>query len=64
MWSGIEMDVGIYNIMLRIYNNNDHAIVPSEFLEQMKAKDIYPNMVYYNGQYNAITIIIILPGHL
>ena len=43
--AGVERDVGTYNIMLRIYNNNDHTIVPSEFLEQMKANDVYPNMV-------------------
>ena len=43
--TGIAMDVGIYNIMLRIYNNNDHPIVPSEYLEQMKADNVFPNMV-------------------
>ncbi len=49
--SGLNLDLSIYNTLLRVYMCNDHFFLPSESLERMKEQNISPNMVciiYYN----------------
>lgn len=44
VYLGPESEVYAYNILLRVYNMNGHTFSPSEFLEQMKEKNVTPNM--------------------
>ena len=42
---GVKPSSHIYNILLRVYNDNGHIFKPSEFLEEMQADGVFPNLV-------------------
>ena len=41
----MNVNVGMYNILLQVYISNDHTFSPSEFLEKMENENISPNDV-------------------
>lgn len=51
IWSTLEnlnvqMDVSHYNALLRVYLENEHKFLPTEFLADMESKGIEPNRYF------------------
>lgn len=44
---GVPLDISHYNALLRVYLENEHKFLPTEFLADLQSKGVEPNRVTY-----------------
>ena len=47
---GLTAEVGLYNMLLQVYMQNNHKFPPSEFMEKMREDGVMPNQVSVSGR--------------
>lgn len=52
MLAGLKPEAHMYNILLHVYNANDHTFKPSEFVEEMQINNVSPNLVFLHHAHN------------
>lgn len=47
IFSGVNLDIGHYNALLRVYLENDYDFTPSDILADLEKRGLEPNRVTY-----------------